>query len=235
MNKATFVVFGLLLSILFASPLQAADLLTSITELEGAWATTYYQDSEEKQKLVYPVLMEKAGDLVKRYPQAAEPKIWYANLLATNAGLQSSIYALSSLDTAKTLLEEAIKQNPQALEGAAYVTLGTLYYKVPAWPVSFGNNLIAEQLLKTSLKINPGGIDANYFYADFLIQQDRISEAEEFLERAMHARVRPQQIYADSQLQNVVKNTLAKTKLNKQTTDNNRFMSLSTSTNLLSK
>ncbi len=68
---------------------------------------------------------------------------------------------------AKSLFEEVIAQAPNTLEGSALTSLGTLYYKVPGWPVAFGDKEKAEQLLKQALTVNPNGIDANYFYGDF--------------------------------------------------------------------
>lgn len=68
---------------------------------------------------------------------------------------------------AKSLFEEVIAQAPNTLEGSALTSLGALYYKVPGWPVAFGDKEKAEQLLKQALTVNPNGIDANYFYGDF--------------------------------------------------------------------
>jgi tetratricopeptide (TPR) repeat protein len=222
MNKTTIVVFLILL----AKPLFASELDKSISDLESAWAAAYYQTNETQQKQTYPVLLEKAAELVKRYPYAAEPKIWQATIMATNAAFESSLTALSTLETAKTLLEAAIKQDPNALEGSAYVTLGTLYYMVPGWPVSFGDNQVAEQLLKASLKINPNGIDANYFYADYLMQQDRVAEAEDYFRKAVQAPVRTQQVYADTQLQNEARLALVDTQQRKSNAGKSKFQSL---------
>ncbi len=228
MNKATIVVFLILL----ARPLLASDLSSSIAGLESEWAAAYYQNNEAHQKQAYPALLEKSAELVRRYPHAAEPKIWQATIMATNAGFQSSFDALSTLEAVKALLEQAIQQNPAALDGAAYVTLGTLYYMVPGWPVSFGDNQIAEKLLKTSLEINPDGIDANYFYADYLLRQDRAIEAEEYFRKAIQAPIRKQQIFADTQLQNEAKLALADTQQRKLNAGRNRVLSLFTTATL---
>lgn len=222
MTKATLVVF----LILIASPLRAADLASSISELESEWATAYYQNNETQQRQAYPLLLEKAEALAKRYPNAAEPKIWQATILATNAAFQSAFTALSTLDTAKQLLEQAIRQDPSALEGSAYVTLGTLYSMVPGWPVSFGDNQEAERLLKASLEINPNGIDSNYFYADYLLRQDRAGEAETYLRKASQAPIRKQQVFADTQLQNEARSALTNTQQRKLSNGKNRFLSL---------
>jgi tetratricopeptide (TPR) repeat protein len=231
MNKATIVVFLILL----AKPLFASELEQSISDLESAWAAAYYQTNETLQKQTYPQLLDKATELSKRYSTAAEPKIWQATIMATNAAFESSLTALSTLESARKLLEEAIKQNPNALDGSAYVTLGTLYYMVPGWPVSFGDKQMAEQLLKTSLKINPNGIDANYFYADYLMQQDRIAEAENHFRKAALAPVRKQQFFGDTQLQNEAKLALADTQQRKLNAGKSKFQSLFTSATYISK
>jgi hypothetical protein len=62
----------------------------------------------------------------------------------------------------------AIQLDPNASEGAAFVTLGSLYYMVPGWPIAYGDTNKADALLKKALVINPNTIDANYFYGDFL-------------------------------------------------------------------
>lgn len=205
MIRATTVVF----LILFAGPLAASELSNSLASLENEWATTYYQASETQQRQTYPQLLNKAAELVKRYPQSTEPKIWLATVMVSNAALESSLTVLATLDEAKDLLEESIRQNPSALNGAAYLTLGTLYYRVPGWPVSFGDNQAAEQMLKTSLQINPHGVDANYFYGDYLLRQERIAEAEAYFRKATQVSVRKQQLLNDMQLQKDAKSALA--------------------------
>lgn len=224
MNRTTTVVFLLL----FAPLLAASELHTSISSLESDWAAVYYQADESRQKQTYPSLLLQAEELVKRYPKAAEPKIWQATIIATNAAFDPPLTALSNLEKAKILLEEAIKLNPNALDGAAYVTLGTLYYMLPGWPVSFGDDDTAEQYLKTSLKINPNGIDANYFYADFLLRQDRTEEAEDYFKIAVQAPIRKQQAFADRQLQHEARLALDNAQQRKSNAGKNRFQALFT-------
>lgn len=222
MIRATIVVF----LIIFTGPLTASELNNSLVSLENEWATTYYQASESQQRQTYPQLLSKAAELVKHYPQAAEPKIWLATVMVSNAALESSLTVLATLDDAKELLEEAIKQNPSALNGAAYLTLGTLYYRVPGWPVSFGDNQVAEQMLKTSLQINPHGVDANYFYGDYLLRQERVAEAEVYFRKATQVSVRKQQLLNDMQLQKDAKSALTNIHLKKTASNDDKFHSL---------
>lgn len=231
MFRATVVVFLLLIAL----SASASELANAIADLESAWAAAYYQGSEAQQKQAYPLLRKQAEELVGRYPGAAEPKIWQATIMVTNAGFESALTALSTLEAAKALLETAIQQNPKALDGAAYLTLGTLYYMVPGWPVSFGDNQLAEQMLRASLAVNPNGIDANYYYGDFLLQQDRVREAESYFLKASLASVRKQQVLSDSRLQQQAKLALVNVAQQKAARGKHKFQSLFTASNAVAE
>ncbi len=110
---------------------------------------------------------------------------------------QGGLGALGLVKEAKAKLEIALKQDPKALDGSAYTSLGSLYYQVPGWPVGFGDDEKAEQLLKQALAINPTGIDPNFFYGDFLLDQGRKAEAKGYLEKALNAPPRPGRELAD--------------------------------------
>jgi len=111
--------------------------------------------------------------------------IWSAIVKSTWAGAKGGLGALSLVKEAKAKLEIAIKQDPKALEGSAYTSLGSLYYQVPGWPVGFGDDDKAEQLLKQALTINPTGIDPNFFYGDFLLEQGDKAQAKIYLDKRL--------------------------------------------------
>jgi Tfp pilus assembly protein PilF len=85
----------------------------------------------------------------------------------------------------------AAKLDEKADDAGAYTVLGVLYYKVPGWPIGFGNNRRARENLDRALAIAPDAVDANYFYGDFLIEQGEKAEARGFLEKALKAPARP--------------------------------------------
>ena len=57
--------------------------------------------------------------------------------------------------------------------------------------MGFGDDDKAEELLTKALAIDPDGIDANYFYGDFLLREKRYGEAEQYLRKAQQAKPRP--------------------------------------------
>ncbi len=200
MIKTTYVAILLLFSgVLHASPVDLA-----VQQLENNWAKVYYSQSGDQQRQSLEALIKRAQNLSQQHPDSAEVKIWHAVLLSTQAANLPPFDALSALDKAKTLLEQSIKQKPTAMQGAAYVTLGTLYFMTPGRPVSFGDDKKAEQMLKKGLQLSPNGIDSNYFYAKFLLDQGNEKAALKHLKRALKAPLRQHQRYADIQLKEEV-------------------------------
>ncbi|KFK54207.1 TPR repeats containing protein, partial [Vibrio vulnificus] len=123
--------------------------------------------------------------------------VWLAINKAYLAGAEGGLGPLSLANEAKALLEKVIPTAPNTLDGSAYTSLGSLYYKVPGWPLGFGDDEKAEEMLKKALEINPKGIDPNYFYGDFLAEDGRRTEAKVYLTRAKQAEPRLNRLLAD--------------------------------------
>ena len=170
----------------------------SIRPIQEQWAEIKYRLPEKQQAERYHALAEQARQLVATQPGNAEAMIWQGIALSSEAGAKGGLGALSIAKAAKQQLETAIKFDDKALNGSAYTSLGTLYYKVPGWPLGFGDKARAEELLKKALAINPTGIDPNYFYADYLAERDRHAEALRHLEIALKAPLRPGRELADA-------------------------------------
>lgn len=187
---------------------QAAPL--DLGGVQQAWAQCQYQQSGDQQETCLEQLSGEAEQASAAAPFNTELLIWSAIVQSSWAGAKGGLGALSLVKAAKAKLEIAIKQDPKALDGSAYTSLGSLYYKVPGWPVGFGDDKKAEQLLKQALALNPNGIDPNFFYGDFLIEQGRKAEAKRYLEQALKAPDRPGRTLADQGRRTEVKGLLAK-------------------------
>ena len=118
-------------------------------------------------------------------------------MLSTRAGVHGGLGALSMVKHARKLLLAAEKIDPAALHGSIYTTLGSLYDQVPGWPLGFGDKDKARACLQKALQINPNGIDANYFWADFLYRHDHPKQALAALQKALKAAPRPDRPLAD--------------------------------------
>jgi len=224
MKETTIVAILLLLS----SSCLASNHIIEINKIESEWAHTYYSLDDSVKKKSYPTIIKKINNLLKIRPKSVELKIWKAILISTNAEFETPFTALKSIKKAKSLLESAIQQQPKALDGAAFVVLGTLYYMTPSWPISFGNENKAEELLKKGIKLNPKSIDANYFYADYLLSKNKIEKALKFFNLSLNIPSRKNQKYADSQLKKEALIALKNTEQRKLESGKNKFLSLFT-------
>jgi len=221
MKKTTFVALLLLSSQCFAENLKE-----SLQSIESEWASIYYSTPKQKRGPEYDRLLDKTINLSKQHPKNAEPIIWEAIVKATNADHQDAVSALAAIHEARDLLLKAIEINPQAMSGSAYVTLGTLYYMAPKWPIGFGDEATAEKMLQTALKINPNGIDSNYFYGDFLLSNNRFNEAEKYFKHTLIIPARVEQLYADNKLKEEAKLALKNTNERKIGHSKGLFVSL---------
>lgn len=175
-----------------------ADVMTDIAPLQQRWAKVNYQLEEDKREQAFATLLADADAVVQANSDRAEAYIWRGIIASSYAGAKGGIGALAITEKSKQDLEKALSIDPTALQGSAYTSLGVLFYKVPGWPIGFGSDKKARELLNKALEINPQGIDPNYFYADFLAQERDYKGAMRYLELAKHAPGRPDRPLADS-------------------------------------
>jgi tetratricopeptide (TPR) repeat protein len=169
-----------------------------LLSIQQAWAKVNYETpAGDARKEAFDALEKRAEAFTKQNPGRAEALIWEGIIESSYAGAKGGLGALGLAKEARGNLEAAIKINPNALDGSAYTSLGTLYYRVPGFPLGFGDHDKARELLKKALTINPNGIDPNYFYGDFLYEQGEYAQALQYLDKAAKAAPRPGREVAD--------------------------------------
>ncbi|MDB2705099.1 hypothetical protein N9Y67_01010 [Pseudomonadota bacterium] len=188
---------GLVMLLVLASFTVSADIMDEVSGLQKTWAKTNYAMEDDVQEESFEALMKQADKVIAEYPNDAEGFIWRGIIKSSFAGAKGGLGAMTLVKAAKSDLEQAILLDGKALAGSAFTSLGTLYFKVPGWPIGFGDNDKAKELLLKALIINPEGIDSNYFYASFLAEENHYSEAEKYLLKAQNAAPRSERALAD--------------------------------------
>ena len=206
-NKA---ILAIACAALAAASLARAGVEDEVRALQTQWEQIKYRKAGSEQEKAYKDLAETAAGVRSRYSNRAEPEIWYGIIVASYAGAKGGLGALSLAKDAKAALEHALELDPKALSGSAYTSLGSLYYQVPGWPIGFGNDAKARELLDKALAVNPNGIDPNYFLGDYLYRQRDYEGARKALERALKAPARPDRPLADEGRRAEIKELLAK-------------------------
>ncbi|OLO06960.1 hypothetical protein BTW08_14970 [Salinicola sp. MH3R3-1] len=177
---------------------SAAPAAAGLHELQSRWANIRYQTPEARRADAFEQLYQRAQALLKAQPKSAELHTWAGIIRGSQAGAEGGLSALSQVKEARAEFEQALSIDPTTLSGSAYTSLGTLYHQVPGWPISFGDDDKARQLLQKGLSLNPDGIDSNYFWADFLHDQGDDAQARQAIEKAMAAAPRPGRETADA-------------------------------------
>lgn len=172
---------------LFSCIVNAGERALSVEEIQQRWAEVNYQRQGEQQLTEFEALLAHTDQALSINQRDADLLIWRGIVQSTYAGARGGLGALKLAKAAKADLEAAIAIDPTAQNGSAYTSLGTLYANVPSWPIGFGSDKKARQLLQQALQLNPEGIDSHFFYAQFLHAQGEHEQAREHYHAALQA------------------------------------------------
>lgn len=198
---------ALLLALLLAlPPLARAD----VAALQQAWAQAMYQTDPDQREAAMADLAERARSELQEAPDDPAMLIWHGIIVSSYAGERGGLGALGLVKEARASLEHALELDPDALQGSAHTSLGSLYYKVPGWPLGFGSSKQARRHLEAALAINPTGIDPNYFMGEFLFEEGEYSAARDYLTTALEAPDRPGRTLADQGRREEIRTLLAR-------------------------
>jgi tetratricopeptide (TPR) repeat protein len=200
------------LGLLLSAAAQAGDpqLPSALQSLQDHWAQANYQLEGKARLAAFEALAVEADQVVSNTPGSAEALVWRGIVKSTWAGAKGGLGALSLVKEAKVDLEKAIEIDPNALDGSAWTSLGSLYDQVPGWPMGFGDDKVARQMLEKGLELNPDGIDSHYFYAAYLADEGDWEEAAEHYRQALNAPPRAGRELADQGRRKEVQVALAK-------------------------
>ncbi|MBI3438483.1 MAG: hypothetical protein HY054_07515 [Proteobacteria bacterium] len=194
-------VAALAVAFALAAPAAADESIDlQLAALAHSWDHAQFEIQVHDAKLAELRRLDvQAQQIAQAHPGAAEPLVWQAIVLSSEAGVEGGLGALGMVGQARDLLLRAERINPNALgDGSIYTSLGSLYYQVPGFPLGFGDRNRARDYLQRALRMNPTGIEPNYFMADFLIRGSEYAQAGQYLQRAQNAPVRPGREVADA-------------------------------------
>lgn len=188
---------------------ETSGLAPDILALQQRWGEIKYQLPKGQRVAAFEQLATQAHGVVAAHPGSAEALIWEGIILSTWAGERGGMGALGIAKRARAALEAAVKIDRRALHGSALTSLGSLYHGVPGWPISFGDDEKAEELLHQGVALSPEGIDSNYFLGQYLYDEGRYQEALRSFRKAQAAAPRPGREVADEGRQAELRKAIA--------------------------
>jgi hypothetical protein len=90
--------------------------------------------------------------------------------------------------------------------------LGTLYDRVPGWPIGFGDQKKAELYFQQALAENPSGIDLHFMYGKYLFHRGKTADARLYLTKGLDLPVRQEHADYDEGRRQDIETTLAEGK-----------------------
>jgi len=191
---------------------QAADGLSpEVRRLQTRWESIKFGVPEgDDQTHQMNALGEEADAVATRLAGMPEALIWDGIITSERASMASTFYALGFAKRARDILEQAHNLDPARLDAGATTSLGVLYYRVPGFPIGFGDKAKARQLLEQAIKLAPNGLDAWYFYGDFLYAQNEFPKAAAAFQHALKIPTHPDRPLWDKNRRLVIEELLAK-------------------------
>lgn len=181
------IVNALFITALIAVAPAHAAFNDELSALQQRWATVRYQTNGDERKAQLQKLVDEADSFAKKYSDKADGYLWAGVIRGSLAEAINGMSALGIVKEAKTNLEKAIEIDPKAEDGYALGVLGLMYAKVPGWPIGFGDDKKAKEILKKSIEVSPEGMNVNYFNASYLFEKGDYKAAQIHIKKAEQA------------------------------------------------
>jgi tetratricopeptide (TPR) repeat protein len=185
----------------------------AVRHLQLEWERIKFNVPEgSDQTAAMNALGDEADAVAAQFPDKVEALIWDGIITSERAGMNSSFTALGLAKRARAILERADKMDSNALDAGAPTSLGVLYYRAPGFPIAFGDKNKARELLESAVRSAPNGLDAWYFYGDFLYGQGEYAKADAAFRHALAIPKRPDRPLWDTNRRLVIQEFLDKLK-----------------------
>lgn len=204
--------FSILMLLFYQGCVWAAEMSPELLELSERWAILKFETALDQRREPLHALADEMEAVVSEQPGNPAAMVWHAVVLSTLAKDSSNMSGLALAKQAKRLLEQAESIEPTILDGTLYTVLGSLYYQVPGYPLGFGDDEKAEQHLLKALDVNPENIDANFYYAEFLLHEKRLQPAITAFEKVLALPIRANNRVADAGLKRAAEAALSTAK-----------------------
>lgn len=126
---------------------------------------------------------------VETHPGGVDGRYWHALTLGRLGETQGVLRSLSVVSEMRRELETVLELAPD--HAGAHFALGMLYYRLPGWPLSFGDNNRALEYMTAAVELAPDNTTYRLGLAELLLDMRRRDEAIALLEAILEMPLTP--------------------------------------------
>jgi tetratricopeptide (TPR) repeat protein len=155
------------------------EILTNLARLKFFRAIN--DDDKSARIKKYQQSIDDSENALKLEPNNTAANFWKAAAIGKQ-GLDIGISkALKNAHPMKDCLDIVLKKNEAYDNAGAHRALGRLYYELPGWPISFGDNKLAREHLQKAVDLSPKTVSNHVYLAQVLIKLGEKDQAKKEL------------------------------------------------------
>ncbi|MGB5688781.1 MAG: hypothetical protein WBM45_05860 [Woeseiaceae bacterium] len=181
-----------------ATAARASTVDEALIDVEQRWAGAVYESTGRQKNKALATLLGDVRELASTHGDNPKAVAWHG--IVAHACVRNHCKSNSSKlrREARDALLKAESMGPGPLGSLVYGNLGGLYAETSSSLGGFGSKVRGIGYMWKAIVLDPEGLDANYLYAELLVDEKRYKEAHEILLKASTAIVRPGHERADS-------------------------------------
>jgi hypothetical protein len=199
LEPATHRILMLLLAMVAtsATAARASTVDESLIDIEQRWAGAVFESKGRQQNKALVTLLGDVRKLATSHGDNAKAVAWHGIIAHECVRNHCKSNSSSLRREARDALLKAESLGPGPLRSLVYGNLGGLYAHTSSMFGGFGSKVRGISYMWKAIVVDPDGLDANYLYAELLVDEKRYRDAHEVLLKASTTIVRPEHERAD--------------------------------------
>lgn len=180
-----------------ATAARAATVDEVLVDVEQRWANAVYESTGRQKSKALATLLREVRELASTHDDNPKAVAWHGIIAHECVRIHCKSNSSNLRREARDALLKAESLGPGGLGSLVYGNLGGLYAETSSSFGGFGSKVRGIGYMWKAIVLDPEGLDANYLYAELLVDEKRYKEAHEILLKASTAIVRPGHELAD--------------------------------------
>lgn len=151
------------------------------------WVGRYAAPADQGE--LFATAVAYAERAVEAAPDGVNGRYWYALTIGRLGETRGILRSLSAAGEMRRELEIVLELAPD--HAGAHFALGMLYYKLPGWPLSFGDNNRALEYMTAAVELAPDNTTYRLGLAELLLDMRRRDDAIALLEAVIEMPLTP--------------------------------------------